>query len=120
MFGKARETTEYGRKLMNRRGMMRNFRNMDSDDILESLGLQRIDSPGQMFWPAFGGITFGLICGVAIGMAFAPKRGSELRHDFADKVRRRDYEGLGRAAREMVNESRSGTQGSAGRGNVII
>lgn len=118
MFGKAKNTSEYTRKIMEKG--LKNLKDVDADDILESIGLRRIEDETSLFWPAFGGITFGLICGIALGMAFAPKRGSELRHDFADRVRRRDYEGLGRAAREMVNESRGSTAGSAGRGNVII
>lgn len=117
MFGSG--MSENNRKMMIK-GLKNIGEHIDSDELLESLGLRRADEGPSWIWPAVGGIGIGILCGMAIGMAFAPKRGTELRHDIADKIRRRDYEGLGRQAREMVNETRGSTPGSAGRGNVII
>lgn len=118
MFGSS-TINENGRKMM-MKGIRKMGENVDTDELLEALGLRRADEGASWIWPALGGVGIGILCGMALGMAFAPKRGTELRHDIADRIRRRDYEGLGHQAREMVSESRGSTPGSAGRGNVII
>lgn len=118
MFGSSTRINENNRRTIMK--AMKALERIDNGEILESMGLRRIEDEPSWIWPAIGGIGIGIVFGMALGMAFAPRRGSEIRSEIADRIRRRDYEGLGRAAREMVNESRGSTPGSAGRGNVII
>lgn len=57
------------------------------DDILEALGLERRGTKGlATLVPAISMFAVGAVIGAAVGMAFAPKPGSELRGDLGRRV----------------------------------
>ncbi len=91
------------------------MRHIDADEILESLGLARKSQQTSWLWPALGGLGLGLLCGVAIGAAYAPKKGSELREELGGKIKNRDYAGIAETARGAINAQTSHT----GRGTGI-
>jgi hypothetical protein len=73
---------------MTRKDLMRRF---NSEQILEALGLER-HNPYGMIGQAIGIFGLGLLVGSALGLAFAPKAGGQLRDDIAgrfDDVRKR-------------------------------
>lgn len=86
------------------REMMKDF---SADDILDSLGLVRKSQQASLLWPVVGGVALGLCAGVAIGMAFAPKPGAELRNELGEKLKDRDYRGVAETARQAVSDARS-------------
>jgi hypothetical protein len=94
--------------------------NFKAEDILDSIGLMRKSEQISWLWPAVGGLGLGLLCGVALGVAFAPRKGSELRDDIAKKIRNRDYTGLGETARSAMNSSTTMAHGTSGRGGASI
>ena len=55
------------------------------DDILEALG---IDTGMSWLGPAAAAFGIGLLVGAAAALVFAPKSGSELRDDIAQKFNR--------------------------------
>jgi hypothetical protein len=62
------------------------YTDISADDILSAFGLQRADSTGTYVLPALGLFGIGVIVGAGLGMLFAPKAGSDLRHTIADKA----------------------------------
>jgi len=64
---------------------LKDLRNLDRDDLLETLGLQR---RGNADWvaPAVTALGVGLIVGAALGLLLAPKSGSELREDLRERL----------------------------------
>jgi hypothetical protein len=92
------------------RDMTKDF---SADAILDSLGLARKSQQSSWLWPAVGGVAVGLCAGVAIGMAFAPKRGSELRNEVSEKLKAGDLTGLKETARSSIAEARGTTTSSA-------
>jgi hypothetical protein len=89
---------------------------LDANEILESLGLMRKSQQSSWLWPALGGLGFGLICGAALGLAFAPDKGSQLRKDIAGKLKDKDFAGLGETARNAVRGAQ-GSETTGGRGH---
>jgi len=95
---------------------------LNTDEILDSLGLMRKSEEGSWLWPALGGVCVGLLCGVGLGLAFAPKKGSELRDEIGGKLKNRDFAGIGETARNAIGGT-SGSNintGNAGRGSTVI
>ena len=73
---------------MMRKNLMKSF---GRDQILEALGLERHD-PYAMVGQAIGMFGLGILVGTALGLAFAPKAGGELRNELAgrfDELRNR-------------------------------
>lgn len=75
------------------------MRALDSDDVLEGLGLMRKSDQATWVWPMLGGLGFGLLCGVAVGFSFAPKRGADWRGEVAGRLKNRDFRGLSESVR---------------------
>jgi hypothetical protein len=60
---------------------------IDVDDILEALGLERRGFTGvASLVPAISMFAIGAVVGAAVGMAFAPRPGSEMRQDLGRRV----------------------------------
>jgi hypothetical protein len=55
------------------------------DDLAHVVGLQTRASAGTDLVTAFGIFGAGLMLGAGLALLFAPKAGSELRHDLASK-----------------------------------
>ncbi len=68
---------------------MERLKNIDKDEILEALGLQAKPSGWGIVGSALSMFGIGLLVGVGLGLAFAPKAGTELRQDIVDRVRGR-------------------------------
>ncbi len=83
---------------MTRKDLMKSF---NTDQILEALGLER-HNPYAMVGQAVGLFGLGLLVGSALGLAFAPKAGGELRSDLVgrfDELRTRfNTEGVDKSA----------------------
>jgi hypothetical protein len=64
---------------------LKDLRNLDRDDILEGLGLQR---RGNMDWvgPAMTALGVGLLVGAGLGLLLAPKAGSVLREELRERL----------------------------------
>jgi hypothetical protein len=77
---------------MIRKDLMKSF---GKDQILEALGVERHD-PYAMVGQAVGVFGLGILVGAALGLAFAPKTGMDLRNDLAgrfDELRTRFAQG---------------------------
>ena len=83
---------------MTRKDLMKSF---GRDQILEALGIER-HNPYAMVGQAVGVFGLGILVGTALGLAFAPKAGGDLRNDLAgrfDELRNRfGGEGVDKAA----------------------
>jgi hypothetical protein len=88
------------------------LQHLSADDILDSLGLVRKSEQLSWVWPAIGGVAVGLAAGVALGLAFAPKRGQELREELGDKWKARDLSGLAETARGAVASAQRSATGN--------
>jgi YtxH-like protein len=64
---------------------LKDLRNLDRDDLLETLGLQR---RGNADWvvPAVTALGVGLLVGAGLGLLLAPKSGNELREDLRERL----------------------------------
>lgn len=72
---------------------MRNYlQGLSGEELLDRLGLMRKANAGSGVWPMVLGCGIGLAVGVTLGMAFAPKSGTEFRGELAERIRRRSEE----------------------------
>lgn len=82
---------------MTRKDLMKSF---NTDQILDALGLER-HNPYAMVGQAIGLFGLGILVGSALGLAFAPKAGGELRNELVgrfDDLRTRFNEGVDKSA----------------------
>jgi hypothetical protein len=63
--------------------------NLDKDDVLEAMGLEERSSGWSTAFGTIGIFALGCLVGAGIGLAFAPKPGSELLNDLGERVRRK-------------------------------
>lgn len=81
-------------RTMNMKELRKNFRDMDSQRVLEMIGLERRRSPARRLVPLFALFGAGILVGVGVGMMVAPRRGRELRDELKEKFEK----GIPRAA----------------------
>ena len=62
---------------------LNDLRNLDKEDVLNKIGLQ---SYSRGIVPGATLFGLGLLLGAGIGILFAPKAGSDLRHDLMGRV----------------------------------
>ncbi len=74
--------------------------NLDKDDVLALLGLERRSSPGARIAETLGTFGLGLLVGAGIALVLAPKPGRELRDDLRDRWRRQPTDGAGAGSAE--------------------
>ncbi len=63
---------------------------VDSDDVLEVLGLESRRSTGEKLLPSVALFGAGLLVGVGLGLMLAPKPGNELRSDLKQRLNRKN------------------------------
>jgi hypothetical protein len=61
------------------------LRNLDSDDVLNALGLRR-RSQSDWVVPAVTALGVGILVGAGLGLLLAPKTGEELREDLRHRL----------------------------------
>lgn len=79
------------------------LRDIDSDSLLSSLGLQREQS---LVWPILGAALGGVVVGAAVALLLAPKTGSEMRGEISDYVGKK-REALMDATKSAVDSTKS-------------
>jgi hypothetical protein len=67
---------------------LKDVRNLDKDELLGLLGLERKASPAAGLAAALGTFGVGLLVGAGIALILAPKPGHELRQEIRDRLRR--------------------------------
>ncbi len=68
---------------------LEDIRNLDKDDLLDLLGLEKRPTPGARVGEALGTFGLGLLVGAGIALILAPKPGRELRDEIRERLRRR-------------------------------
>ena len=63
---------------------------VDSDDVLEVLGLESRRSTSEKLLPSVALFGAGLLVGVGLGLMLAPKPGNELRSDLKQRLNRKN------------------------------
>ena len=66
---------------------------VDSDDVLEVLGLESRRSTSEKLLPSVALFGAGLLVGVGLGLMLAPKPGNELRSDLKQRLNRKNGSG---------------------------
>jgi hypothetical protein len=64
----------------------KDLRNLDAEDLLKIIGLQRRRDFGDWMLPAIGFFGAGLLIGTGLGLLVAPKPGRELREDVKSRL----------------------------------
>ncbi|WP_248346273.1 YtxH domain-containing protein [Anaeromyxobacter paludicola] len=67
---------------------LKKLRNMDRDDVLDMMGLERSTPTGD-FFTGLGLFAVGMLVGAGLGLLFAPKRGEEIRAQMGEAWRNR-------------------------------
>ncbi len=80
------------------------LQDLEKDDVLEALGLEERSSGFSTFLGTVGIFALGALVGAGIGLAFAPKTGTELRNDLGEKLRRK-ADDLRPVANDLANRS---------------
>lgn len=68
--------------------MWSKLKNLDKDELLETLGLQSRPSAAEVWLPAIGLLGVGLLVGAGVGLLLAPKSGAQLREDLKKRFQR--------------------------------
>lgn len=66
---------------------LKDVRNLDKDDLLDLLGLEKKPTPGARVGEALGTFGLGLLVGAGIALILAPKPGRELRDQIREHLR---------------------------------
>lgn len=61
--------------------------NLDHDDLLGLLGLEKKDSAAGSLAGTLGTLSVGVLIGIGIGFLLAPKAGRGLREDIRERLR---------------------------------
>ena len=67
---------------------LKDVRNLDKEELLSLLGLEKKPSPGAALATALGTFGVGLLVGAGIALILAPKPGRQLRQELRDRLRR--------------------------------
>jgi hypothetical protein len=66
--------------------MGRDMSNFNKRDVLNALGLDTKESTTESLMPMLGIFAAGLLTGIGAGLLLAPKSGSEMRSEIADRA----------------------------------
>ena len=80
----------YNSKDMKKQGIkaLKYLQDIDRDDVLGAVGLQD-RSPWGSALGSIGIFALGCLVGAGVGLAFAPKAGTEFRNDLGERIRKR-------------------------------
>lgn len=70
------------------KNLRRSLSDLDSDDVLEKLGLESRRSAVDKVMPALAIFGAGVLVGVGLGLILAPKSGSEFRGELQSQLKR--------------------------------
>ncbi|MBI3180807.1 MAG: YtxH domain-containing protein [Myxococcales bacterium] len=65
---------------------LRDIKDLDRDDVLALLGLERKRGAADWILPAIGFFGVGMLVGAGLGLMLAPKSGLELREDIRARL----------------------------------
>lgn len=68
------------------------LKDMDRGDILDAVGLQEKSSGFGTAVSTVGIFVLGALVGAGLGLAFAPKAGTDLRNELSERIRRKAEE----------------------------
>jgi hypothetical protein len=87
----------------------KDLRDVDANDVLRFIGLERKRSAGALVATGVGFFSAGLLLGAAAALLLAPKKGSDLRGDLRERLRRlpQDAENLASSVRGREENSSS-------------
>ena len=83
----------------------RSMRNLDSDDLLSALGLERKGTALENALPPALAFVAGLAAGAGVALLLAPRPGRETRHQIASKASELSHK-LGGKASELAQDVR--------------
>ena len=88
---------------------LKGLRNMSAEDLLESIGLQTRRSTLGAVVSGAGLFASGILLGVGLGFAFAPRRGEQIRREIREKAEsmKTKVGRYGEKAAEMAEEARA-------------
>ena len=87
------------------------LQDIEKDDVLEALGLEERSNAWATTLGSIGIFALGCLVGAGIGLAFAPKAGTELRTDLGEKVRKKAQE---------LQQNETSAFGSTGRSQMPV
>ena len=87
----------------------RDLRDVDGNDVLRFIGLQRRRSVGAYVATGVGFFTAGLLMGAGAALLLAPKTGRELRDDLRERLRRAPQDAEDIASSVLGREENSET-----------
>lgn len=68
------------------KGLQRDLRNFDKDDLLELFGLESRRTTADALVPTVSAFAVGLLVGAGLGLLLAPKPGTQLRSDLRTRL----------------------------------
>ncbi len=90
---------------------LKGLKNLDRDDLLEAIGLERKRSSAESLLPALGFFGLGLVVGAGLGLLVAQKPGRELRADLQQKLKTGTETAAG-ALQNVTGQTKSQVAGS--------
>lgn len=84
------------------------LKDIDRGDVLDYLGLEEKSSSWGTALSTVGIFVLGALVGAGLGLAFAPKPGTELRNEVAERIRKKAEElPIGGESQKYPSSSRS-------------
>jgi hypothetical protein len=89
---------------------LKDLRDVDRDDVLRFIGLQRRRSAGAFIATGVGFFSAGLLLGAGAALLLAPKPGRELRDDLKERLKKVPQEAQNVAASVLGREDSNNSQ----------
>lgn len=72
------------------RNLKKNLTDLERDDLLELVGLESRRSKSEVVVPSLALFGAGVLVGIGLGLAFAPKSGRQLREGIDARLKTKD------------------------------